>query len=182
MKLVAALAAAALALAPAAAARAAETFTFDASAFEKKPFEFGGYVEFKQQYFDLNQEGAIYLINFYNDPRSHLNETTVTLKPSGKLRYQNLSLNFRAHLEGDWESRETEWLARFDELYGSDKPGPGLTPDPGTIAVKRGKGHERNPIASIERVSRTSTIWRMPRGTRASMSSSCPSPSRSSRS
>lgn len=152
MKLVAAFAAAALALAPAAAARAAETYTFDASAFEKKPFEFSGYVEFKQQYFDLNQDGAIYLINFYNDPRSHLNETTLTLKPSGKLRHDNLSLNFRAHLEGDWETRETEWLARFDELYGSYKPDPGLTLDLGKIAVKWGKGYAWNPIAFIERV------------------------------
>ena len=152
MKLVAAFAAAALLLAQTVAARAAETYTFDASAFEKKPFEFGGYVEFKQQYYDLNQDGAIYLINFYDDPRSHLNETVLTLKPSGKLRYRDASLNFRAHLEGSWETRESDRLARFDELYGSYKPDPGLTLDVGKIALKWGKGYAWNPIAFVERV------------------------------
>jgi hypothetical protein len=151
MKL-AALAAAALLLARAGAGWAAETYTFDVSAFEKKPVELGGYVEFKQQYYDLNQDGAIYLINFYDDPRSHINETTFTLKPSGKLRYGDASLNFRAHVEGTYESRDDDWLARFDELYGSYKPNPGLTLDVGKIALKWGKGYAWNPIAFVERV------------------------------
>jgi hypothetical protein len=151
MKL-AALAAAALMLARAGAGWAAETYTFDVSAFEKKPVELGGYVEFKQQYYDLNQDGAIYLINFYDDPRSHINETTFTLKPSGKLRYGDASLNFRAHVEGTYESRDDDWLARFDELYGSYKPNPGLTLDVGKIALKWGKGYAWNPIAFVERV------------------------------
>jgi hypothetical protein len=152
MKFRAAYAAGALLLAQAAAAWAAESYTFDVSAFEKKPFEFGGYVEFKQQHSELNQDGAIYLINFYDDPRDHLDETTVTFKPSGKLRYGNASLNFRAHLEGDWETRGTDWLARFDEFYGSYKPDPGLTLDAGKIALKWGKGYAWNPIAFVERV------------------------------
>jgi len=152
MRLNAAHAAAALLLAQAAAAWAAETYTFDASAFEKKPLELGGYVELKQQHYELNQDGAIYLINFYNDPRDHLDETTLTLKPSGKLRYGNASLNFRAHLEGDWETRDTSWDARFDEFYGSYKPDPGLTLDAGKIALKWGKGYAWNPIAFVERV------------------------------
>jgi len=152
MKLAAALAAAALLLAQATAGRTAETYTFDASAFEKKPFEFGGYVEFKQQHSELNQDGAIYLINFYDNPRDHLNESVLTLKPSGKLRYGDASLNFRAHLEGSWETRETDWLARFDEFYGSYKPDPGLTLDAGKIALKWGKGYAWNPIAFVERV------------------------------
>ncbi|HSC94418.1 MAG TPA: hypothetical protein VLC73_05580 [Burkholderiales bacterium] len=152
MRPAAALAAAALLLAQAGGGRAAETYTFDVSAFEKKPFELGGYVEFKQQYFDLNQDSAIYLINFYDDPRSHINETTFTLKPSGKLRYGDASLNFRAHVEGTYESRDDDWLARFDELYGSYKPNPGLTLDVGKIALKWGKGYAWNPIAFVERV------------------------------
>jgi hypothetical protein len=148
----AACAAAALLLAQAASGWAAESYTFDASAFEKKPFEFGGYVEFKQQYYDLNQDGAIYLLNFYNDPRSHINESTLILKPWGKLRHGDTSLNFRAHLEARWESRGDEGEARFDELYASYKPDPGLTLDAGKIALKWGKGYAWNPIAFVERV------------------------------
>jgi hypothetical protein len=152
MRLAAARAAAALLLAHAAGAWAAETYTFDASAFEKKPFELGGYVEFKQQHSELNQDGAIYLLNFYNDPRDHLDETTVTFKPSGKLRYKDASLNFRANLEYDRGTLDTEWNGRWDEFYGSYKPDPGLTLDVGKIALKWGKGYAWNPIAFVERV------------------------------
>ena len=147
-----ALAAAALLLAQASAAWAAESYTFDASAFEKKPFELGGYVEFKQQYYDLNQDGAIYLLNFYNDPREQLNETTLTFKPSGKFRYGDASLNFRANLEGSWETRGYEGDARFDELYASYKPDPGLTLDAGKISLKWGKGYAWNPIGFVQRI------------------------------
>ena len=115
--LVRALAVCVLALA-AAAAHAAEEFTFDATEFQKKPLELGGYVELKQQHFTLNPDGALYLLNFYREPRSYLDDTTLTLKPSGVLRRGAVSLNFRAHLEGDWESRGFDRLARFDEFYG----------------------------------------------------------------
>ena len=144
--------AAALLLAQAAAAWAAESYTFDVSAFEKKPIEFGGYVEFKQQHSELNQDGAIYLLNFYNDPREQLNETTLTFKPSGKFRYGDTSLNFRANLEGSWETRGYEGDARFDELYASYKPDPGLTLDAGKIALKWGKGYAWNPIGFVQRI------------------------------
>jgi hypothetical protein len=152
MRFSAALAAAALLLAQAAGAWAAESDTFDVSAFEKKPFELGGYVEFRQEYSRLNQDGAIYLLNFYNDPHSHLDETIVSLKPSGKARYKDASLNFRANLEGNWGTLGSESHFRWDEFYGSYKPNPGLTVDAGKIALRWGKGYAWNPIAFVERV------------------------------
>lgn len=136
----------------AAAAHAAEEFTFDAAEFQKKPFELGGYVEAKQQRYILNQDGALYLLNFYRDPRSHLDQTSLTLKPSGVVRRGAVSLNFRAHLEGDWETRDFERLTRFDELYGSYKPEPGFTLDAGKVSLKWGKGYAWNPVAFVERV------------------------------
>ena len=145
-------AAAALLLAQAAAAWAAESYTFDVSAFEKKAFELGGYAELRQEYSVLNQDGAIYLLNFYNDPHSHLNETIATLKPSGKLRYKDASLNFRANLQYDWGTLGSDHDGRWDELYGSYKPNPGLTLDAGKIALRWGKGYAWNPIAFVERV------------------------------
>ena len=131
MRLSAALAAAALLLAQTAAAWAAESFTFDVSEFEKKPFELGGYVELRQERSQLNQDGAIYRLNFYSNPHSHLDETIVNLKPSGKLRHGDASLNFRANLEGNWGTLGSESHFRWDEFYGSYKPNPGLTVDAG---------------------------------------------------
>ena len=149
--LVRALAVCVLALA-AAAAHAAEEFTFDATEFQKKPLELGGYVELKQQHFTLNPDGALYLLNFYREPRSYLDDTTLTLKPSGVPRRGAVSLNFRAHLEGDWETRGFDRLARFDEFYGSYKPDPGFTLNAGKVSLKWGKGYAWNPVAFVERV------------------------------
>jgi len=132
-------------------AHAAEQFSFDAAEFQRKPVEFGGYLEFKQNHFGLNQDGALYLLNNYNQPRESLDQSTLTFKPSGKFRYGGGSLNFRAHLEGDWETREFQRTTRFDELYLSYKPDPGLTVDAGKVSLKWGKGYAWSPVAFVER-------------------------------
>ncbi|OFW23007.1 MAG: hypothetical protein A3H97_14965, partial [Acidobacteria bacterium RIFCSPLOWO2_02_FULL_65_29] len=129
----------------------AQEFTFDASEFQRKPFELGGYVEFKQQHFTLNQDGSIYLLNFHQQPRARLDQSTLTLKPEGKVRAGAASLNVRAHLEGDWETRAFDRTVRFDEFYLSYKPSPGLTLDAGKIPLKWGKGYAWNPVGFVER-------------------------------
>jgi len=134
------------------AAHGAEEFSFDAAEFQKKPIEFGGYVEFKQQHYKLNQDGALYLLNFYQEPRETLDQSTLTLKPSGRFRFGDASLNFRAHLEADWETRGYDRVARFDEFYASYKPNPGFTLDAGKVSLKWGKGYAWNPVAFVERV------------------------------
>lgn len=144
--------AAAILLLAAAAAQGAEEFSFDATEFQRKPFEFSGYVEFKQQHFKLNQDGALYLLNFYQQPRETLDLSTLTLKPSGKFQKGDASLNFRAHLQGDWASGNFEQLTRFDEFYLSYKPDPAFTLDAGKISLKWGKGYAWNPVAFVERV------------------------------
>ena len=143
--------AACLVLIAAGAAHAAEDFTFDAAEFQKKAVELGGYVEFKQQHFRLNQDGAIYLLNFYQETRRTLDQSTLTLKPSGRFRQGDASLVFRAHLEADWETRGSDQTARFDELYASYKPNPGFTLDAGKVSLKWGKGYAWNPVAFVER-------------------------------
>ncbi len=134
-----------------AAAAQAQEFTFDASQFEKKPFEFGGYVEFKQQRLELNQDAALYKLGFYRRPLNSIDQTTLTLKPEGKLRSGAFTLNARAHAEGNWETRQFDREFRFDEFYGSYKPDPGFTLDVGKIPLKWGKGYAWNPVGFVER-------------------------------
>src|SRR6188508_2463581 len=77
---------------------AAEEYSFDASAFEKKPFELGGYVQFRQDDIRLNRDGAFYKLNFYNQPqREHLDSTAGTTELVGKLRYGIGTFDFRTH-------------------------------------------------------------------------------------
>lgn len=130
----------------------AQNFAFDASEFEKKPFEFSGYLELKQQHMQLNQDSALYKLGFYNQPRDSLDQTTLTLKPEGRLRSGAVSLNARAHLEGDWATQQFDRELRFDEFYGSYKPDPGFTLDAGKIALKWGKGYAWTTVGFVERL------------------------------
>lgn len=130
----------------------AQDFTFDASEFEKKPFEFSGYIELKQQHYQLNQDSTLYKLGFYNQPRDSLDQTTLTLKPEGRLRSGAVSLSARAHLEGDWATQQFDRELRFDEFYGSYKPDPGFTLDAGKIALKWGKGYAWTTVGFVERL------------------------------
>jgi hypothetical protein len=48
------------------AAQADEQFSFDPAETEKKPYHFGGYVEFKPILFGLDRNAAFYKMRFYN--------------------------------------------------------------------------------------------------------------------
>lgn len=130
---------------------AAETYKFDASEFEKKPYEWNGYVEFRYDHLRLNRDASLYQLNNFREPRATLDRATVLLKPSGKLRAGSFTLNARAHLEYQQDNLDSERTRRFDELYLSFKPNPGFTLDAGKTALKWGKGYAWNPVAFVER-------------------------------
>jgi hypothetical protein len=139
-------------LALAAGAHAAEEYSFDSSAFEKKPFELGGYVELKQEDFALNRAGAFYKLNNFNQPqRETLDRTTGTLQLAGKLRHGIGTFDFRTNsaLQRD------QWVHDHDntvyEAAYSIRPDPGFTMEAGKRALRWGKGYAWNPIGFVER-------------------------------
>jgi len=130
----------------------AEEFKFDAAEFDKKPFEFGGYLELKQERAWLNPDGALYKLNFYNRaPRDTLDRTAATLKLDGKFTRDDLVFRFRANAEMRRDALSEERINRFDAAYLSWKPDPGFTLDVGKIAMKWGKGYAWNPVGFVER-------------------------------
>jgi hypothetical protein len=135
-----------------ASAQAAEEYSFDASEFEKKPFELGGYVELKQEHFSLNRSGAFYKLNTFNQAqREHLDRTTGTLQLTGKLRQGIGTFDFRTNssLQRDQLVHDDEH-ALYDAAY-SIRPKPGLTLEAGKRALRWGKGYAFNPIGFVER-------------------------------
>ncbi|MBI2292754.1 MAG: hypothetical protein HYU73_21030 [Betaproteobacteria bacterium] len=135
-----------------AGAQAAEEYSFDASAFEKKPFELGGYVELKQEDFALNRAGAFYKLNTFNQAqREHLDRTTGTLQLTGKLRQGVGTFDFRTNsgLQRDQLAHDRDNTI-FEAAY-SIRPNPGLTMEAGKRALKWGKGYAWNPIGFVER-------------------------------
>jgi len=140
-------------LVAAAGAQAAEEYSFDASAYEKKPFEFGGYVELKQEHFDLNRSGAFYKLNNFNQPqRNDLDRTTGTLQLTGKLRPGIGTFDFRtnSNLQRDQLSHDHD-NSIYEAAY-SIRPSPGFTAEAGKRSLKWGKGYAWNPIGFVERV------------------------------
>lgn len=133
-------------------ALAAETYKFDASEFQKKPYELTGYVELRHDHFRLDRDASLYKLNNFREPRSTLDRTTALLKPSGKLRTGDFTFNARGHLEYQRDNHNEERTQRFDELYVSYKPNPGFTLDVGKTALKWGKGYAWNPVGFIERL------------------------------
>jgi hypothetical protein len=135
-----------------AGAGAAEEYSFDSSAFEKKPFEIGGYLELKQEDFALNRPGAFYKLNDFNQPqRETLDRTTGTLQLAGKLRQGIGTFDFRTN-----SSLQRDQLAHdhdntiFEAAY-SIRPDPGITMEAGKRALRWGKGYAWNPIGFVER-------------------------------
>jgi hypothetical protein len=127
----------------------AEEFSFDSSAFEKKPFEFGGYLELKADRAWLNPSGSFYKLNGLD--RGTLDRNTATLKLNAKFTQGIASLNLRGAAEARRDDLARERNERFDEAYVSFKPDPGFTLDIGKIALKWGKGYAWNPVGFVER-------------------------------
>lgn len=127
----------------------AEEFSFDASAFEKKPFEFGGYLELKTDRAWLNPAGSFYKLNELD--RGTLDRNTATLKLNAKFTQGIASLNLRGAAEARRDDLARERNERFDEAYVSLKPDPSFTLDIGKIALKWGKGYAWNPVGFVER-------------------------------
>ncbi|MBI5901711.1 MAG: hypothetical protein HZB40_21140 [Rhodocyclales bacterium] len=127
----------------------AEEFRFDASEFEKKPFEFGGYLELKSERARLNREGSLYKLNGLN--RDTLDRNTATLKLNAKYTQGIASLNLRGSAEVRRDELASERISRFDEAYASFQPDPGVTLEIGKRSLKWGKGYAWNPVGFVER-------------------------------
>ena len=128
----------------------AEEFKFDAAEFDKKPFEFGGYLEFKTDRSALNRDGSFYTLNGVT--RGTLERNTATLKLDAKYTLGIATYKLRADAEVRRDQLVSERINRFDEAYASFKPDPGFTLDVGKIATKWGKGYAWNPVGFIERM------------------------------
>jgi len=139
-------------LASAAGAPAAEEFSFDASAFEKKPFELGGYAQLKQEHFSFNRDAVFYRLGNFDQPqRDSLDRTTGTLQLAGKLRLGAGTFDFRTNSEVQRDQLAHDRDNRIFEAAYSIRPDPKLTLEAGKRVLRWGKGYAWNPIGFVER-------------------------------
>jgi len=125
---------------------------FDVSETEKKPFQFGGYLEFRPAVLWLDQDAAFYQLNFYNrTQRSQVEQYNFTLQLNGKYEkgitgiYFLINSGANKSYEG-WNQKTTVF-----EGYGSLKPTSSLAIDAGQKTMNWGKGYAFNPAAFVDR-------------------------------
>lgn len=131
--------------------RAAEEFSFDVAAFEKKPLEWGGYLELKGEHSDINQDGAMGRLNLYRQPRATLDRLGGTVQLDG--RYQQGIATANWLLRASAAQDDLAWHDQADifAAYLSLENSPQITIDLGKKVFKWGKGYAWNPVGFIDR-------------------------------
>lgn len=134
----------------------AEEFSFDVSSYEKKSYEWSGYLEGSGEYLNLNPNTAFYNLNFSNtDKPTSFNRYLAALQLEGLYRFQHnsisSSINFRglADIQDDYFGREQ--ALNSQEFYYAVTPNDQFTGEIGKRVMKWGKGYAWNPVGFIER-------------------------------
>lgn len=134
-------------------AQAAEPeHTFDATDFEKKPFEFGGYAQLRLEDIRLRPDAPFYQLNNYGRPeRATLTRNTATLELYGKLRHGDGTFDVRTHSTRTRDAYvHDEQHTLYEASYGH-RASPGLAFDVGKRVLRWGKGYAWNPVGFVER-------------------------------
>jgi len=145
---------AALLLATAVLSHAAEPeeYRFDAAEFAKKPFEFGGYAEFKQEALAMRPDSPLYGLNFPGEaPRQNLDRSTGTLELTGRWNAGAVVADFRTHSAYSRDQFGAASLNRIYEAGARWAIDDYWSLDAGKRTLRWGKGYAWNPVAFLER-------------------------------
>jgi hypothetical protein len=131
----------------------AQEFSFDASEFEKKTFEFSGYLEQKEEWLKLRGDSPAFQLTYPGEAaRAALLRSTTTLELAGKLNLGDFVLDARAqgsHASDALVSTTRDLAVMEGGLRWSASPG--MTFDVGKRVQRWGKGYAWSPVAMVER-------------------------------
>ena len=136
-----------------AACASAADYSFDAREFERKPFEFGGYLEGRAEHLRLNTDGAYYLLAHPpGERRSTLDRGAALAEVFGKYTREALTLRARGQAEAAQDQVFSRSTARWLEAAASLQPGRGTVLEAGKVALKWGTGYAFNPVGFVQRL------------------------------
>ncbi len=133
----------------------AEEFSFNLSAYEKKPYEISGYAEMMATHFAVDDNAAFANLAFKPpDSPEDFQRYNAELSLNGLYRFDQSSLHFQGILQ--WQDDPiSEPLELLDnsvqEAYWRFQPSDHWQFNLGKKAVKWGKGYAWNPVGFIER-------------------------------
>lgn len=136
-----------------AAGFAAESYSFDLAEIEKRPYHFGGYIEFRPVAYGLDRDSALFKLQYYDQDRgATLQEWNARLQLEGSLEKGAARLYLRTNTDFRYSSFTggTERTALF-EGYGTLKPSDSWKFEIGKKNLKWGKGYAWNPVNFLDR-------------------------------
>ena len=129
-----------------------EQYKFELSETEKKPYHFGGYVEFRPVVFWPDTSSALYKLNYYKrDPGGNTEEYNAKLQLEGSYEKESARLYFKTNTDYKNSYFGESEHSTFYEGYVSLKPSDSLKVDTGKRTFKWGKGYAWNPVAFLDR-------------------------------
>ena len=133
------------------AALAQEDFKFDVSQFEKKPYEFGGFLEAKAERQRLDHGAALFPLQFPGVTEEYNNRGSAVAELTGALRRDSLRAHFLAHGEYLDEVRGSDSELKFYEAYLAWQASASASAEAGKKTQRWGKGYAWSPVAFLER-------------------------------
>ena len=132
-------------------AGAGNDFSFDMEEFEKKPLEWGGYVELKCEHIDFNEAGSLYQLGSLNETKSQLDRITGSVQLDGSYTKGIASFNWTLKAAAAQDNLGWEDMADIYEAYAHLKPTSNITVGTGKKSYKWGKGYAWNPVGFVNR-------------------------------
>ena len=125
--------------------------SFDASAYDKKAFEWTGFVEGRPEHQRLRLGSAGYQLAYLGDTRGSANRLGGAAELSAVLRHQAFSFRFTAHASWLAEPRGSTRDYRNYEAYAGWQIDERWNLELGKRALRWGKGYAWSPVAFLER-------------------------------
>jgi hypothetical protein len=138
-------------LAGAALAQSESQFSFDASQFEKKPYEFGGFLQASGERQKLDHLSPLLPLQFPGATEQYNDRGIAAAELSGVFRRDALRAQFLAHAEHVNDLRGSASEAKFYEAYLSWQASAGASWEAGKKTQRWGKGYAWSPVAFLER-------------------------------
>ncbi|MEA3404833.1 MAG: hypothetical protein U9R28_03725 [Pseudomonadota bacterium] len=130
----------------------AEEFSFNISAYEKKPYEFNGHLDVVSSQLNVNSDSALANLAF-KPPESAENfqRYNSELELNGLYRFDNSTLNFRSSSQWQKDTFTQGSEHTLQEGFWRYQPSDQWSFEIGKRAIKWGKGYAWNPVGFLER-------------------------------
>ena len=133
-------------------AQTTEEYSFDSSAFEKKPFELGGYAQAEGDALAVRQDSVFGRLLAPNQAtHANLQRATGVLELVGKVSYEALAFKFLDYSYISTDQVQTQHDSKVYEADLSYGASDAVTLNAGKRVLRWGTGYAWNPVGFVER-------------------------------